>query len=159
MQGRFGGPNFASAIGMAFISDPLVHLVIGAAIEVHKELGPGLLESTYSGCFRMELTDRRIPFGEQLWRPLFYKGRRLENGYRLDLLVEDRLIVEIKAVEKILPVHKAQLMTYLRLSGADQGLLFNFNEARLKDGIVSVMLRKSTSGGPSSPSASSTVEK
>ena len=141
---------------MTFIEDPLVHEVIGAAIEVHKELGPGLLESTYCGCFRLELTERRIRFTEQLWQPLFYKGRRLENGYRLDLLVEDRLIVEVKAVEKLLPVHTAQVMTYLRLSGARQGLLLNFNEARLKDGIKSVMLRAFVSSSPTDPS---TVEK
>jgi len=84
--------------------------------------------------------------------PLVYKGYRLDNAYRIDLMIEDRLIVEVKAIDKLLPVHVAQVMTYLRLSGAGQGLLINFNEARLKDGLKSVMLRAPAASSPSEPS-------
>src|SRR5688572_26277315 len=122
---------------MTFITDPLAQHVIGCAISVHRELGPGLLESTYARCFRLELGRRRIRFSNEVWLPIIYKATRLDNAYRIDLMIEDRLVVEIKAIEKILPVHTAQLLTYVRLSRAGQGLLFNFNEARLKDGIKS----------------------
>ena len=144
---------------MTYITDPLVHDVIGAAIEVHKELGPGLLESTYSHCYKIELAERRIRFAAQVWLPVVFKAHQLNDGYRLDLLIVDRLVVEVKAVDKLLPVHDAQLMTYLRLSGAKQGLLFNFNEKRLKDGIRSIMLRDSGISVSSSSSDPSTVEK
>ena len=144
---------------MTYITDPLVHDAIGAAIEVHKELGPGLLESTYAHCYKVELAERRISFAAQVWLPVVYKGQRLNDGYRLDLLIEDRLVVEVKAVDKLLPVYDAQVMTYLRLSGARQGLIFNFNEKRLKDGIRSIMLRDSANSVSSSSSDSSTVEK
>ena len=140
---------------MAFIEDPLARQVIGCAISVHRELGPGLLESTYVRCFRVELARQRIRFSNEVWLPIIYKTTRLDNAYRIDLMVEDKLVVEIKAVEKVLPVHLAQLLTYVRLSGAGQGLLFNFNEARLKDGIKSVILG---AGGASMPSNPSTVE-
>jgi GxxExxY protein len=140
---------------MSFISDPLVHRVIGCAIDVHRELGPGLLESPYCRCLRFELARREIAFSNEVWLPLVYKGLRLHNAYRIDLMVEGRLVVEVKAIDKILPVHLAQVKTYLRLSGAGQGLIFNFHEARLKDGIKSVMLRDSIS---SSTSESSTDE-
>ena len=140
---------------MAFIEDPLVHEVIGCAIAVHRELGPGLLESAYNRCFRLELVHRKVRFSNEVWLPILYRGTSLDNAYRMDFMVEDWLIVEVKAIEKVLPVHKAQLLTYIRLSRARQGLLFNFNEPRLKDGIHSVIL-----GGPvSSPSTTpSTVE-
>lgn len=140
---------------MTFISDPLAGRVIGCAITVHRELGPGLLESTYARCFRLELAHQRIRFSSEVWLPIVYRGTRLENAYRMDLVVEDRLIVEVKAIEKILPVHKAQLLTYVRHVRAKQGLFFNFNEARLKDGIRSVLLGGSVS---SLSSDSSTVE-
>jgi GxxExxY protein len=109
--------------------------VIGAAIEVHKSLGPGLLESAYQECLARELFLRRIPFERQRPLPLEYKGIRLECGYRLDLLVAGLVVVEIKAIEAIAPVHEAQLITYLRLGGWHVGLLINFNVVVLKNGI------------------------
>src|SRR5262245_50164855 len=110
---------------MTFVADPLVGRVIGCAIAVHRELGPGLLESTYARCFRLELAHNEIPFSSEVWLPVFYRGTRFENAYRMDLLVEDWLIVEVKAIDKVLPVHKAQLLTYVRLARGRQGLLFN----------------------------------
>jgi|SRR5690348_17144339 len=109
--------------------------IIGAAIEVHKQLGPGLLESTYEECLCHELNLRGIQFQRQLDLPVLYKGLKLDCGYRLDLLVEDRVVVELKAVEQILPVHEAQLLTYLHLAHKPVGLLINFNVPLLKDGI------------------------
>lgn len=107
----------------------------GAAIEVHRELGPGLLESTYEECFCFELELRGISFQRQLELPVAYKGRRLDCGYRIDVLVDNKIILELKSVETILPIHEAQLMTYLRLSGFKLGLLMNFNVGLMKDGI------------------------
>lgn len=109
--------------------------IIGAAIEVHRQLGPGLLESTYEECLCHELHLRRIRFQRQLDLPVLYKGLKLNCGYRLDLLVEDTVLVEVKAVEQLLPVHEAQLLTYLRLAAKPVGLLINFNVPLLKDGI------------------------
>ena len=109
--------------------------IIGAAIEVHKLLGPGLLESAYEECLCRELSLRGIPFERQLVLPLEYKGLRLDSGYRLDLLVAQAVVVEVKAVDALLPVHEAQLMTYLHLGGWHVGLLINFHEYALKDGI------------------------
>ena len=137
---------------MAFIEDPLVHEVIGCAIAVHRELGPGLLESAYNRCFRLELAHRKIRFSNEVWLPIQYRGISLDNAYRMDLMVEDWLIVEVKAIEKVLPVHRAQLLTYIRLSRARHGLLFNFNEPRLKDGIHSVILGGSVSSPSTTPS-------
>ncbi len=110
--------------------------VIGAAIEVHRELGPGLLESAYQACLAHELALRGILFVSQLDLPLTYKGVQLDVGYRIDLLVEDKIIVELKAVEKVLPIHEAQLLTYLRLLKKPVGLLLNFSVPVLKDGII-----------------------
>jgi GxxExxY protein len=109
--------------------------VIGAAIEVHRHLGPGLLESAYSRCLARELLAREIPFQREVPLPLEYKGIRLECGYRIDLLVAGMVGVEIKAIEAIAPVHEAQLLTYLRLGGWQVGLLINFNVVVLKSGI------------------------
>jgi len=109
--------------------------IIGACIEVHRLLGPGLLESTYEDCLCRELTLRAIPFERQKPVPVHYKGIVLESGYRLDLLVAGLVVVEIKSVEQILPVHEAQLLTYMKLGGWKLGLLINFNVALLKDGI------------------------
>jgi GxxExxY protein len=111
------------------------HAVIGAAIEVHRALGPGLLESAYEACLRHELAIRGVPFEHQRTLPVHYKGLRLECGFRIDLLVADAVVVEVKAVEAVLPVHEAQLLTYLRLGGWKLGLLINFNVPVLKDGI------------------------
>jgi GxxExxY protein len=109
--------------------------VIGAAIEVHKALGPGLLESAYEECLCRELDLRKIAYERQKALPVEYKGVRLDCGYRLDVVVGDELIVELKAVESLLPIHKAQLLTYLKLTGIKTGLIINFNVSVLKDGI------------------------
>jgi len=112
----------------------------GAAMEVHRELGPGLLESTYEECLCYELSARGIPFQRQLELPVNYKSLRLACGYRIDILVENKIILELKSVEQLLPIHDAQLMTYLKLSGHKLGLLMNFNVAVMKDGIKRFVL-------------------
>lgn len=109
--------------------------IVGAAIEVHRALGPGLLESTYEECLCRELTARRVNFERQHPLPLEYKGYRLDCGYRIDLLVADAVVIEIKAVESLLPIHEAQLLTYLKLGGWKIGLLINFNVPVLKHGL------------------------
>jgi GxxExxY protein len=113
----------------------LTHEVVGAAIEVHRKLGPGLLESAYSQCLCRELILRSVPFERERPLPLEYKGIRLECGYRVDILVGGIVPVEVKAVEALAPIHDAQLLTYLRLGGWRVGLLMNFNVVVLKDGI------------------------
>ena len=113
----------------------LTGAIIGAAIEVHRALGPGLLESAYEECLCKELTLRRIPFERQRSLPVQYKGLNLDCGYRLDLLVADTVVVENKAVENLLPIHEAQLLTYLKLGGWKVGLLINFNVPVLKQGV------------------------
>ena len=114
--------------------------VIGAAIEVHKALGPGLLESAYEECLCHELTLKRIRYDRQKPLPVEYKDVKLDCGYRLDLVVENRLIVELKACDNLLPIHDAQLLTYLRLTNIKLGLLINFNVPVLKDGIKRLSL-------------------
>lgn len=109
--------------------------IIGAAIEVHRTLGPGLLESAYQECLARELLLRNIPFDREVPVPVVYKGVHLECGYRLDFLVDKRVVLEIKAVDIIAPVHEAQLVTYLSLGGWQVGLLINFNVLLLRDGI------------------------
>jgi GxxExxY protein len=109
--------------------------VIGAAIAVHRALGPGLLESAYQECLCQELALGGIPFERQVPLPLEYRGIRLECGYRLDILVSGAVVVEVKSIEAIAPIHEAQLLTYLRLGGWSVGLLMNFNVVVLKDGI------------------------
>ncbi len=109
--------------------------VIGAAIEVHRELGPGLLESAYEECLCQELEWRHLPFERQLSLPVRYKGIELDCAYRLDVVVDGVLIVELKSVATLLPLHSAQLLTYLRLSKRWLGLLINFNVPRLTDGV------------------------
>jgi GxxExxY protein len=113
----------------------LTERVISAAIEVHRALGPGLIESVYEECLCKELSLREIPFIRQSGLPVVFKGNRMDCGYRIDLLVADMLVIEIKAVEMILPVHEAQLLTYMKLGGWKVGLLINFNVALLKQGI------------------------
>ncbi len=110
--------------------------VLGAAIRVHRALGPGLLESVYEACLEHELRQRGVKVRRQVGLQVEYDGVRLDQGYRVDLIVEERVIVEVKAVESLLPIHEAQLFTYLRLSGLRLGLLLNFNTERLKDGIL-----------------------
>ena len=113
--------------------------IIGAAIEVHRELGPGLLESAYETCLSFELAERGLNVDRQKPLPLVYKGARLDAGYRLDLLVEDKVIVEIKSVDQLDPIHQAQIISYLKLSGCVVGLLINFNVQVLKNGIKRVI--------------------
>ena len=115
--------------------DELSSRVIGCAIEVHKTLGPGLLESAYEQCLAYELSCLKIPFRTQVAMPVEYKGVKIDCGYRIDVLLEDNLIVELKSVENVSDVHKAQLLTYMKLSKAKIGLLINFNVRLLKDGI------------------------
>ena len=119
--------------------DPLSDKVIGLAIEVHRGLGPGLLESIYEECLSLELKEHGLSHARQVPLPIVYKTVRLDCGYRMDFVVEGRLVLELKAVERLLAVHKAQLLTYLKLSGHKTGLLFNFNEVVLKDGLVRVV--------------------
>jgi GxxExxY protein len=109
--------------------------IISAAMEVHRALGPGLLESVYQVCLCHELSIRNLPFRQQVEIPVAYKGVKLDCGYRIDLIVSEKVVVELKAVQEILPVHEAQLLTYLQLSHLRVGLLLNFNAAVLKDGI------------------------
>ena len=109
--------------------------VIGAAIEVHKALGPGLLESAYEECLSRELDLRDIPYERQKELPVEYKGAKLESGYRLDIVVANKLIIELKTCESLEPIHTAQLLTYLKLTGIKVGLLINFNVPVLKEGI------------------------
>jgi|SRR5437764_15243026 len=113
----------------------LTERVIGAAIEVHRHLGPGLLESTYEACLAHELAEAGIVIQRQKPLPVLYKGIRLDIGYRIDLVVEDRLIVELKSVERLDRVHTSQMLSYLKLSGYRLGLLINFNVPQLKQGI------------------------
>ena len=114
----------------------LTRNIIGAAIEVHKEIGPGLLESAYETCLCHELSLRRLAFQRQVALPVSYKGVKLDCGYRIDLLIENSVIVELKSIECVLPIHEAQLMTYLTLAKIKVGLLINFNVPILKDGIT-----------------------
>jgi len=113
----------------------LTDKIIGAAIEVHKILGPGLLESAYQVCMEHESKLRNIPFNRLVDLPLNYKGLDLDSGYVIDLVYDKRVIVELKAVERVIPVHEAQLLTYMKLTGTRVGLLLNFNVPVLKDGI------------------------
>jgi GxxExxY protein len=123
----------------------LTEKIIGAAIEVHRHLGPGLLESAYEECLCHELNLSGLRFQRQVSVPVAYKGLRLECAYRLDLLVEDLVIVEIKAVDELAPIHQAQVLTYLKAMGKEVGLLLNFNVPVLKDGIRRVISNSSGS--------------
>jgi len=119
--------------------DPLVEKVIGCAIAVHRELGPGLLESTYEQCLAREFSLNDLEFQMQVPLPVEYRGIKIDCGYRLDLVVEDRLLLELKSVEQMLPVHQAQILTCLKLSKIPQGLLINFNVPRLTEGLKSFL--------------------
>jgi GxxExxY protein len=120
-------------------NDLLTEQIIGLAIEVHRQLGPGLLESAYEECLCFELKREGLPFRRQVALPVVYKSVRLDCGYRLDIVVQDQVILEIKTVERLLPVHEAQMLTYMKLSGIRTGLLLNFNSAVLRDGIRRLM--------------------
>lgn len=117
------------------VQHELTERVIGLAIGVHRELGPGLLKSVYETCLGLALKQACIPFTRQTPVPIVYHGTRLDTGFRADFLIAEDLIVEIKAVERLMATHEAQLLTYLRMSGCQVGLLLNFNAVRLKDGL------------------------
>jgi GxxExxY protein len=117
----------------------LVEQVIGCAIEVHRTLGPGLLESSYEACLVHELMEKGLPFRRQVPVPIDYKGVKIRCGYRLDLLVEDTLALELKSVDQLSPIHQAQMLTYLKLLDLHQGFVINFNELRLVNGLRSVL--------------------
>ncbi|MCB1628721.1 MAG: GxxExxY protein [Xanthomonadales bacterium] len=121
-------------------TEALAKVVIDAAFRVHSELGPGLLESVYEACLAYELEAAGVPFDRQAGFPVRYRGLSLEAGLRMDLCVGRRVAVEIKVVEKLAPIHRAQLLSYLRLSGLRLGLLLNFNVVHLKDGIKRIVL-------------------
>ena len=109
--------------------------VIGAAIQVHRNLGPGLLESAYEACLAYEMSKRGIPFERQVALPVVYGDVQLDVGYRLDFVVDELIVLELKAVDRVIPIHEAQLLTYLKLSGKPVGLLLNFNVRSMKQGI------------------------
>jgi GxxExxY protein len=119
--------------------DPLTERIIGCAIEVHRVLGPGLLEASYEAALAIEFQDAKLCFQQQVIIPVFYKGRPI-GDHRLDFLVEDAVIVELKSVERFDPLFEAQILTYLRLSGKRRGLLINFNSRLLKDGVKRFVL-------------------
>ena len=125
----------------------LSHQILGCAFRVHTKLGPGLLESTYEVCLAHELQKVGIHFERQRRLPVIYDDLKLEEGYRIDLLVENRIILEIKSVDAVAPIHKAQLLTYLKLSQTRLGLLLNFNVQHLKDGISRVILKEPDTQG------------
>ncbi|MEZ6125727.1 MAG: GxxExxY protein [Planctomycetaceae bacterium] len=120
--------------------DSLSNRIIGCAIEVHRHLGPGLLESTYEQCLAHELRRSNVAFQVQLAQPVRYKDVLLDCGYRIDLLVENQVVIELKSVERLLAIHEAQLLTYMKLTQIRTGLLINFNVTRLKDGIKRFVL-------------------
>ena len=121
-------------------SNNLTEQVIGCAIEVHKALGPGLLESSYEACLMYELLKLDIPVSNQVTLPIAYKGNLINNGYRVDILVSEQLIIELKVTESILPIHVAQTLTYMKLSGIKTGLIINFNMPTLIKGIKRLSL-------------------
>jgi GxxExxY protein len=120
-------------------TNPISEKVIGAAIEVHRQLGPGLLESSYHGCLCRELELRGVPHASEVELPLEYKGVQIGKAYFIDLLIEDTLVVEVKSVEKLLPIHGSQLMTYMHLKRASAGLLINFNVQTLFHGLKRIL--------------------
>lgn len=121
-------------------TDQIAKDVVDAAFKVHSTLGPGLLESAYEACLAHELTRRGYRIERQKEQPIIYEGLEIEVGYRLDILVDDQLIIELKAVEQMLPIHQAQIMTYLRLSRKTLGLIINFNVPLIKNGIKRVAM-------------------
>jgi GxxExxY protein len=134
MNTHHGDTEARSSSGL--LSEPLTETIIGAAIEVHRQLGPGLLESVYEECMCEELRLRSLPFKCQIELPIIYKGRETGGKYRIDVVVADEVVVESKAVERLLSVHEAQLLTYLRLTGKRLGLIINFNVSVPHRGIM-----------------------
>jgi len=121
------------------IEEELCYEVRGAAISVHRALGPGLLESAYDRCLAIELHERNIPFENQVLLPISYRGHLIEDAYRADFIIDKRVVIEVKAVSKVLPVHLSQIHTYVRLTGCRLGLLMNFHSPKLVDGITRVV--------------------
>jgi GxxExxY protein len=121
-------------------NDPLTQQIIGLAIDVHRELGPGLLESAYEDCLCFELQQAGLNFQKEVPLPLIYKSIRIGCGYRLDVVVEGKVLLELKAVERLMPIHEAQVLTYLRLAKIKTGILMNFNSVVLKDSLRRLML-------------------
>ncbi len=121
-------------------ANELSHTIIGAAMKVHSALGPGLLESAYEACLAFELRRAGLRAETQVGLPVVYEGVKLDLGYRIDLLIDDLVVVEIKAVDALAPIHDAQLLSYMKLSGKPLGLLINFNVVHLKDGIKRMVL-------------------
>ena len=117
------------------------HAIIGAALKVHSAVGPGLLEGAYETCLAYELGKQDLPARRQVLIPIRYDELTIDNGYRIDLLVRDRVVVELKAVETILPVHRAQLLSYLRLGGFKLGYMLNFHVAHMRDGVIRIVNR------------------
>lgn len=113
--------------------------IVDSSYQVHKEMGPGLLESVYQSCMIYELESRGIKVDSEVVMPLYYKGNILDNKYRIDLLVENNIILELKSVEVLKPVHRAQIISYLKMSGCHLGFLINFNESVIKNGIIRVV--------------------
>jgi GxxExxY protein len=134
-----------------FDNDPISGAIIGAAIEVHRLLGPGLLESAYKSCLYYELAALDLKIDVERFLPITYKALQLPRAFRLDLIVEDAVIVELKSVEKILPVHEAQILTYLKLTGLKRGMILNFNVTLMKHGVRRLNLTKPSPFSPSSP--------
>ena len=134
------GATLALTRRMTMQASDLVRTVIGASIEVHRWVGPGLLESAYRACLQKELRVQGVPFECEVRLPVIYKGEPVECHYRIDFWFGNELVLELKSVENLLPVHSAQLLTYLKLTGAKQGLLINFNVPVLRSGIKSLML-------------------
>ena len=132
---QHNSPVVKNKYAVPLLEKELTDKIIGAAIEVHKVLGPGLLESSYQVCLEHESTLREMPFEHKVKLPVNYKGIELDAGYEIDLIYARKVIVELKAVERVIPVHEAQLLTYMRLTGMRVGLLINFNVPVLKDGV------------------------
>jgi len=136
--------------------DPLTYAIIGGAIEVHKHLGPAALESAYEECLSFELAARGLSFRRQVALPLIYKAQTLEIGFRPDLVIEDQVVVELKCIEKLLPVHDAQVLTYMRLAAVGTGLLINFRVQSLINGIKRFALTHSAVSAVSAARSSQT---
>jgi GxxExxY protein len=151
---RINWPPSCKAQGM-LIKSETAEAIIGCAIAVHRALGPGLLESTYQACLRHEFMHAGLPFDTQVAVPVRYRGVQLDCGYRLDFVVSYEIVVEVKSMERTLPIHKAQVLTYLRLTGFPQGLLINFCVPVLRHGITSVVLDpgRRSEEAPSAPSS------
>lgn len=153
-----GGPQRNSEGGRVESVNVITDAIIGDAIAVHREMGPGLLESTYEACLAKLLTRRGLRTERQVALPAFFQGERLDAAYRVDMLVEDSVVIELKTVAKLEPVHLAQLNTYLRFSGCEVGLLINFNVTRLVDGLRRIVSTTQSAPRSRSYSAPSAIE-